>query len=131
MKQLTYVQSATQPDDKGVIWVKQVFNPLSTEQRYYSPITNQWELITSSIDLEMLTNRLNSFGTINPDEIKPNLGFIKGVGNTDYNNLEVGDIKAGEVFLNEQGEHVIGLLICTDLSPETWRPFGSADQINK
>lgn len=130
MKQLTYVQSATQPADKGVIWVKQVFNPLSTEQRYYSPITNQWELITSSIDLEMLTNRLNSFGTINPDDIKPNLGFVKGVGNTDYNNLEVGDIKADEVFLNDQGKHVIGLLICTDISPETWLPFGSSDQIN-
>ncbi|WP_456867589.1 hypothetical protein [Galbibacter sp. BG1] len=131
MKQLTYLNSATAPEDKGVIWVKHIFSPLSTEQRYFSPVTGEWELITSAIELEMLTNRLNAFGTINPDEIKPNLGFEKGVGNTDYNNLEVGDIKVNEVYPNTEGKHVIGLLICTDLSPETWQPFGSADQINQ
>jgi len=131
MKQLTYSNSVNAPSDKGVIWVKHIFNPLSTEQRYFSPVTGEWELITSALELEMLTNRLNAFGTINPDEIKPNLGFVKGVGNTDYNKLEVGDIKVNEVYPNTEGKHVVGLLICTDLSPETWQPFGSADQINQ
>lgn len=131
MKQLTYLNSAAAPSNKGVIWVKHIFKPFSTEQRYFSPVTGKWELITSSLELEMLTNRLNAFGTINPDEIKPNLGFEKGFGNTDENNLQVGDIKVNQIFTNAKGETVLGKIICTDLSPETWEPFGSTEVINQ
>lgn len=131
MKQLKYAQSANEPSDKGVIWVKVIASPFGTEMRYFSPITNAWELVEDNRTLEILTSRLNSFGTINPDEIKANLGFVKGLGNTDNDNLEVGDIRVNEVFPNEEGKEVIGLMICSDLNPETWKPFGSADQINQ
>src|SRR5690606_25593589 len=100
MKQLTYVNSAAEPTDKGVVWQKQTFNPFGIEQRYYSPITGAWELITTPLQLEALINRLNAFGTINPDLINPNLGVVKGQGNTDYNNLEVGDIKPNVIYTN-------------------------------
>lgn len=130
MKQLTYVNSATEPTDKGVIWQKQTYDPFGVEQRYYSPVTGGWELITEPNQLETLLNRLNTFGTINPDLITPDLGFIKGVGNTDENNLEVGDIAPISIYTNNKGVTVVGKMICTDLSPETWQPFGSADQIN-
>lgn len=131
MKQLTYVQGADEPSDKGSIWVKVIANPFGTEMRYFSPITNAWELVEDNRTLELLTDRLNTFGTINPDEINPNLGFKKGPENTDYNNLEVGDIRVNEIYTNDKGAVVVGLQKCTDLSPETWEPFGSADQINQ
>lgn len=127
MKQLQYVQSATEPEDKGVVWIKVIPVPFSTEMRYFSPVTFAWELVEDNRTLEVLTDRLNTFGTINPEEIKPKLDFEKGMGNTDYNTLEVGDYQTGIILPDGK----LGKLICTDLSPETWQPFGSSEEINQ
>lgn len=129
MKQLTYVSSTTEPTDRGVVWQKQTFDPFGIEQRYYSPITGAWELITTPLQLEALTNRLNAFGTINPDFINPNLGVVKGQGNTDANNLEVGDIKPNVIYTNDEGVTVIGKKILTDIYPEQWQGLGESTQL--
>lgn len=128
MKQLTYEQSSTPPENKGVIWIKVIPSPFSTEMRYFSPITRAWELVENNRTLEVLTDRLNTFGTIDPTKIKAKKSFQKGLGNT-AETLEVGDFKHNQVYTNEAGKAVIGKLVCTDLEPETWQPFGAADEI--